>query len=187
MIRVSAPPAAPPKPFTSVPSPKEAVVRRIALGAALFAVFVSASAGTAAADPPNRFDVDASFSGVDTAICGFPIQLTGRVTGFETEFSDRSGQLRQTLSHFTEYLSLSANGQTIVADAIAVNFRSVVGPDGEVENVYLTGLVAKFTLPDGTQFLSAGRFDFAEAGVNFTLTPDVGRSGDVEAFCEALS
>jgi hypothetical protein len=162
-------------------------VRRIALGAALLAVFVSASAGTAAADPPNRFDVDASFSSVDMAICGFRIQLTGRVTGSVTEFSDQSGQLQQVLSHFTEYLTLSANGQTIVADPIAVNFRSIVGPDGEFENDYLTGLVAKFTLPDGTKFLSAGRFDFTAAGVNFTLTPDVGRSGDVEAFCEALS
>jgi hypothetical protein len=163
-------------------------VRRIALGAALLVVFVSASTGgTAAADPPNRFDVDASFSSVDTAICGFPIQLTGRVTGFVAEFSDQSGQLQQVLSHFTEYLTLSANGQTIVADPIAVNFRSIVGPDGELENDYLTGLVAKFTLPDGTRFLSAGRFDFTAAGVSFTLTPDVGRSGDVEAFCEALS
>jgi hypothetical protein len=162
-------------------------VRRIALGAALLAVFVSASAGTAAADPPNRFDVDVSFSSVDTTICGFPIQLTGRVTGFTTEFYDQSGQLQRVQSHFTEYLTLSANGQTIVADPIAVNFHSIVGPDGEFENDYLTGLVAKFTLPDGTQFVSAGRFDFAEAGVSFTLTPDVGRSGDVEAFCEALS
>ena len=162
-------------------------MRRIALGAALLVVFVSALAGTAVADPPNRFDVDAPFSGVDTAICGFPIQLTGRVTGFVTEFSDQSDQLRQVRSHFTEYLTLSANGQTIVADPIAVNFRSIVRPDGQFENDYLTGLVAKFTLPDGTRFLSAGRFDFAGAGVNFTLTPDVGRSGDVEAFCEALS
>jgi hypothetical protein len=153
----------------------------------LLAVFVSAPAGTAAADRPNRFDVDASFSGVDTAICGFPIQVTGRVTGFVTEFSDRSGQLQRVLSHFTEYLTLSADDETIVADPIAVNFRSIVGPDGEVENDYLTGLVAKFTLPDGTQFVSAGRFDFAAAGVNFTLTPDVGRSGDVDAFCAALS
>ena len=162
-------------------------MRRIALGAALLALSMSVSAGIAGADPPNRYDIDVSFSNSNTAICGFPIQLTGRATGYVMEFYDRSGQVQQVLYHLTEYLTLSANGQTVVADLIAVNFRSIVGPDGELEHDYLTGLVAKFTLPDGTKFLSAGRFDFVAAGVSFTLTPDVGRSGDVEAFCQALT
>jgi hypothetical protein len=54
------------------------------------------------------------------------------------------------------------------------------------------GGVERVLLPDGTLFWSAGRFDWlAHFGDNpeltFTLTPDHGRSGNVDAFCAALA
>jgi hypothetical protein len=64
----------------------------------------------------------------------------------------------------------------------------VLFEDGEVTNVFASGLVEQVRLPDGTLFLSARRLDFAaHPGAVFRIVPDVGRSGDLEAFCAALS
>ena len=66
-------------------------------------------------------------------------------------------------------------------------WRGVI-EDGEVTHVYASGLVERVPLPDGTVFLSAGRLDFAaHPGSEFRIVPDVGRSGNVAAFCAALA
>ncbi len=48
------------------------------------------------------------------------------------------------------------------------------------------GGIMRVPLPDGSVFWSAGRFDFLANSATFTITPDAGRSGNVEAFCAAL-
>jgi hypothetical protein len=57
-----------------------------------------------------------------------------------------------------------------------------------VTHVFASGVVEKILLPDGTFFISAGRLDFlGHPGATFVLSPDVGNSGNVDAFCAALA
>jgi hypothetical protein len=59
--------------------------------------------------------------------------------------------------------------------------------DGEVTQVYASGLVVKVPLSDETVFLSAGRLDFAASRSDFRIVSDVGRSGNVAASCATLA
>jgi len=59
---------------------------------------------------------------------------------------------------------------------------------GNITHIYADGVGEKIPLPDGTLFISAGRLDFADhPGVNFTLSPDHGHTGNLAAFIAALS
>ena len=58
---------------------------------------------------------------------------------------------------------------------------------GNLVHVYSTGVVVRMRLPDGTLFNAAGRVDSLNSTGPFTITPDVGHSGNVAAFCQALS
>jgi hypothetical protein len=85
----------------------------------------------------------------------------------------------------TEQDVFIANGRSLASEPY--NIRTVFDESGGVEHVYATGLVVRVVLPDGTKFVSAGRLDFVTRNFEFAITPDVGRSGDLDAFCAALS
>jgi hypothetical protein len=60
--------------------------------------------------------------------------------------------------------------------------------NGTFTHIFSNGLVERVPLPDGTLFVSAGRLDWINhPTASFLLTPDIGRSGNVAAFCAALS
>jgi hypothetical protein len=161
-------------------------MRRTALGATLVALCLGAFAESAAA-APQKGVWDNSFTNDPVSICPFTVYATGHQTGQVINFFDKSGALTRTQIHATEQLTLSANGRTLTAEPIHINLFVDWGPNGELEHVYLAGVVARIPLPNGTTFLSAGRLDFIARGVDFAVTPDVGRSGDVGALCAALS
>ncbi|MEE6274551.1 hypothetical protein [Georgenia wangjunii] len=143
--------------------------------------------GLAAADPPTRetFVDDAPF--VTDEMCPFEVSITGSNTGRATLFYAKSGVLRRVIIHGTEEFTYSANGKELVAEPFPYNIHLGFGPDGQLQHSYVTGLVLRVPLPDGSTFLSAGRLDFVVTGEGFAITPQVGRSGDVEALCAALS
>jgi hypothetical protein len=141
----------------------------------------------AAAVAPTREPVDFTNIVVAEDICSFPVTITATVVGTETTFYDQSGDVTRTHIHFVEQDVFSANGESLSGLPYTVNIH-VLFEDGEVTHVYSSGLVARVPLPDGTVFLSAGRLDFAaHPGAEFRIVPDVGRSGDVAAFCAALA
>ena len=122
-----------------------------------------------------------------TDICSFPVTINATFVGTETTFYDQSGEVTRIQIHNVEQDVFSANGQTLTGLPFTFNLR-VLFEDGEVTHVYASGLVERVPLPDGTVFLSAGRLDFAaHPGSDFRIVPDVGRSGDVAAFCAALA
>ena len=68
------------------------------------------------------------------------------------------------------------------------NYQFLFDSNGDLTHLYATGLVERIVLPNGTLFLSAGRVDFVDhPNETFLLTPNRGRSGNLEAFCAALS
>jgi hypothetical protein len=141
----------------------------------------------AAAVEPTRVPIDETDTFLAADICSFPVTITGTLVGTETTFFDQSGDVTRIQIHVVEQDVFTANGESLTGLPFTFNIR-VLFEDGEVTHVYASGLVERVPLPDGTVFLSAGRLDFAaHPGSDFRIVPDVGRSGDVAAFCAALA
>jgi hypothetical protein len=141
----------------------------------------------AAAVQPTRVPIDETNTIVVEDICSFPVTITATLVGTETTFYDQSGDVTRIQIHVVEQDVFSANGESLTGLPFTFNIQ-VLFEDGEVTHVYASGLVERVPLPDGTVFLSAGRLDFAaHPGSDFRIVPDVGRSGDVAAFCAALA
>lgn len=141
----------------------------------------------AAAIEPTRVPIDETNTTVVEDLCSFPVTITATVVGTETTFYDQSGAVTRIQVHAVEQDVFNANGKSLASEPYTGNVQ-VLFEDGEVTHVYATGLIARVPLPDGTVFLSAGRLDFsAHPGSDYLIVPDVGRSGDVAAFCAALA
>ena len=165
-------------------------MRRFRLLALLSLLALSATgilAHPAAAVEPTREPIDDTITSVVEDICSFPVTITATIVGTETTFYDQSGEITRLQIHVVEQDVFSANGETLIGLPFTFNLQ-VLFEDGEVTHVYASGVVERVPLPDGTVFLSAGRLDFAaHPGAEFRIVPDVGRSGDVAAFCAALA
>jgi hypothetical protein len=144
-------------------------------------------ANSAAAVRPTRMAIDETVVTVVNDLCGFPVTVTSTQVGVETTFYDQNGTVTRIQAHAVEQDVFTANGQSLTGLPYTFNVR-VLFEDGELTHVYASGLVSRVPLPDGTMFLSAGRLDFAaHPGAEFLIVPDVGRSGNVAAFCAALA
>jgi hypothetical protein len=157
----------------------------------LFSLLVLSATGLlaypAAAVEPTRVPIDQTDTFVVRDICNFPVTITATLVGTETTFYDQSGAVTRVQVHVVEQDVFTANRETLTGLPYTFNIR-VLFEDGEVTHVYASGIVARVPLPDGTVFLSAGRLDFAaHPGAEYRIVPDVGRSGDVAAFCAALA
>jgi hypothetical protein len=166
------------------------MMRRFRLLVLLSLLALSATgilAQPAAAIEPTREPIDDTITSVIDDICSFPVTITATLVGTETTFYDQSGEVTRIQDHVVEQDVFSANGESLTGLPFTFNIQ-VLFEDGEVTHVYASGLVERVPLPDGTVFLSAGRLDFvAHPGSDFRIVPDVGRSGDLAAFCAALA
>jgi hypothetical protein len=141
----------------------------------------------AAAIEPTRVPIDQTDTFEVQDICSFPVTITATIVGTETTFYDQSGEVTRIQIHVVEQDVFSTDSASLTGLPFTFNIQ-VLFEDGEVTHVYASGLVERVPLPDGTVFLSAGRLDFAaHPGSDFRIVPDVGRSGDVAAFCAALA
>jgi hypothetical protein len=141
----------------------------------------------AAAIEPTRVPIDDTVISEVTDICSFPVTITATIVGTETTFYDQNGEVTRQQIHIVEQDVFSTDDQSLTGLPFTFNLQ-VLFEDGEVTHVYASGLVERVPLPDGTVFFSAGRLDFAaHPGAEFRVVPDVGRSGDVAAFCAALA
>jgi hypothetical protein len=162
-------------------------MRNVKLCAMLTALVVATFVAPAAATPPERSPVDATnvLSAVP-GICPFPVDIVQDLTGSATTFFDANGNLTQFHLHLTEQDVFSANGRSLTSLPYTYNLRLVFDPEtGELEKFFLSGVILRVPLPSGEIFHSAGRVDLLGPGPSFVITPDVGRSGDVGAFCGA--
>jgi hypothetical protein len=148
---------------------------------------IGVTAHPAAATEPTRDHIDATIVTVVNDICSFPVTITSSYVAATTTFYDQGGAIVRTNYHVVEQDVFTANGQSLTGLPFSFNLH-VLFEDGVLTHVYSTGVVERVPLPDGTVFLSAGRLDFvAHPGAEFRIVPDVGRSGDVSAFCAALA
>jgi hypothetical protein len=158
------------------------VVFLVAVSAVIFAL-------SAVADRPTRTPFEGvTFSSVLTDVCAFPINVDSTISGFEIDYVDHTGALTRISIHQVEQDTFTANGQTLVGTPYTVNTEVLFDSNGNVTHVFGSGQFETIPLPDGSLFISAGRADFTQhPGVAFLLSPDMGNSGNLEAFCAALS
>jgi hypothetical protein len=149
------------------------------LGAAVLATY-------AAAGPPTKVSFDAPFTDTVSGICSFPLGVAGSFRGTETDFFDQSGELVRADLHVVEQDTWSANGKTLTGEPFTFNIF-VSFEDGQVTALLARGVAEKIPLPDGKLFLSAGVIDFLAQGVPISIRTDHGVTGDIDAFCAALS
>ena len=163
-------------------------MRRLLMGVATSALCLAVAAPAALGAKPEKTPIDDTFPTVTSDICPFPVEIASRVTGHQVAFTNNQGELTRLLIHAREQdVFTGPTGRTLSSVPYRFNLRVLFGADGQVEHVYATGLVLKVPLPGGKKFQSAGRLDFVTREGDFAITPDVGRSGDVAAFCAALA
>jgi hypothetical protein len=144
-------------------------------------------ANSAAATAPTRVAIDETVVTVVNDLCGFPVTVTSTQVGVETTFYDQNGTITRIQAHAVEQDVFTANGKSLTGLPYAFSVQ-VLFDDGVFTHLYASGVMSRVPLPDGTVFLSAGRVDFAaHPGAEFLIVPDVGRSGNVAAFCAALA
>ncbi len=154
----------------------------VAVGAVIFAL-------SALADRPTRIPfTDVTVSGVLTDVCAFPVNVDATISGTETDYVDQSGTVTRIFVHEVEQDTFTANGRTLMGTPFTFNVEVLFDSNGNVTHIFASGLVETIPLPDGSLFVSAGRLDFTQhPGVQFLLSPDMGHTGDLAAFCAALS
>ena len=164
-------------------------MRRFLSSVAAAVLAAAAFAQTAAAVEPIREDASFSDTVVLADVCSFPVTVEFTVSGTQTTFFDKNGNITQIKFHNVEQDVFSANGKTLVGLPYTFNVQVLFDPDsGEVTHVFASGLTSRVPLPGGDVFLTAGRVDFAtHPGASFLIQPDVGVQGNLEGVCAALS
>ncbi len=151
---------------------------------------MAATASPVIAVPPIVNTLDFVFSGTIAAsegLCPFDVDITAVGLGTERIFTDQDGNLTRISYNFVEQDTFSAHGHELVGEPFNNIQQVLFDDDGNVTHAYEVGIIERVPLPDGTVFLSAGRLDFVIHDFSFRFVPDVGHSGDVEAFCAALA
>ncbi len=121
-------------------------------------------------------------------LCAFPVTVSsvGHFRGIE--LSDKAGNYIATEWFGTEQDTFAANGKTLVSEPYTFHLAYRQTGDGVALQWFGAGPVNRIVLPDGSIFLSAGRIDFLNGDhPSFMMVPDVGKAGDMAAFCAALS
>jgi hypothetical protein len=116
-----------------------------------------------------------------TGLCPFEFTAESVIPVTITEFSDSSGNLVRIGIHATETDTFIGPGGTLTSAPYVGNYQ--LTPD----SAFVQGVVVRVPLSGGTLFISAGRTDLLAQTDNFIFSPTVGRSGDMTAFCAALS
>jgi hypothetical protein len=156
------------------------IVSIVAVSAAIFA-------SPAAADQPPKSEYTYTQSGVLTDVCSFPIGVDSIISIKETDFFDASGALTRMSWHVVEQDTFIANEKTLVGIPFNANMIWLFDSSGNVTHIYADGVAEKVPLPDGSLFISAGRFDFLDHTGEYVLSPDKGNPGNLAAFCAALA
>ena len=165
-------------------------MKRLPLSLSILAAAVVAAvfASAAGAAPPQLFQFSFTSTGTLTDVCPFDITIDSTVTGNGEDFFDQNGVLLREHDNIVEQDTFSANGKSLTGNPFTFNLEFLVDSSGNITHLYAAGVAERVPLPDGSQFISAGRIDFAAHGFpDFILAPDHGGATNLAGFCAALS
>jgi hypothetical protein len=157
-------------------------------GSVLTAGFLLSAAYSTMADAPIKFSVSFTADSVLTDVLPFPVNIHSVVSVTEILYFDQNGALTRVYNHQTEQDTFTANGKTLVGLPFTFNNDLLFDSNGNLIHNYFDGGVEKIPLPDGTLFISAGRFDFLDhPDATFIISADEGNPGNLAALTAALS
>jgi hypothetical protein len=158
-----------------------------ALMFALCAIGFSAQA--ALADQPIKYELPPfTVPSTLTDVCSFPIDVNSTIAVDGTDFYDhQGGALIRSLFHIDAQDTISANGKTLVGDPFTYNIDVLYDSNLNITGFYVDGVAEKLLLPDGSQFITAGRADLSDTPFATYLSPDHGNPGDIAGLCAALA
>jgi len=162
-------------------------VARLIAVAVVVALSTAFFASPAMADPPAKGEGTMTMQTVLTDICPFTFVVDSTIQYSELKFFDRSGSLIRIYQHTVEQDVFKANDKTLTSVPYTFNIEFLFDSSGNLIHMWFAGAGVKIPLPDGTQFVSAGRFDILKHPEGFVLSPDKGNPGNVAALCAALS
>ncbi len=146
------------------------------------------SASIALAMPPVNEYFPYSATVELTDVCAFPITVDVVLDVHSITFFDNNGIVTRINSSVREQDTFIANGTTLVGNPFTYEKTVTFDSNGNYASFYYSGLVEIISLPDGSLFISAGRIDrLDQLDTALILTPDMGHSGDIDAFCAALA
>jgi hypothetical protein len=123
-----------------------------------------------------------------SGVCAFDITLHPTVQVTEIDYVNGSGDLTRVYIHGTEQDTFTGTGGSLTTAPYSYNLELRFDSSGAFTAFFASGLVLRVQLPDGSWFVSAGRINvLAHPGITFSATPDFGHSGNLAAFCAALS
>jgi hypothetical protein len=159
---------------------RTATIVTVVAGALLAAQTARASGPTVSG---GSFDVASTV----TTICPFPVAQTGHITYTERDYRDADGRVTRAILHVAEQDTFSAHGVTLVTDLYHYTLFQSFDAQGNFTDFHGVGVVARIRLPGGGLFLSAGKLSLLPDPNKFFFTPDIGRSGDIAAFCASFT
>ncbi len=163
------------------------LVARLIAVAVVVALSTTFFASPAAADQPTKSEGTMVMHSDLTDVCPFTVGVESSIQYSELKFFDRSGSLIRLYQHTVEQDVFTANNKTLTSVPYTFNIEFLFDSSGNLVHMWFDGAGAKIPLPDGTQFVSAGRFDMLKHPEGFVLSPDKGNPGNVAALCAALS
>jgi hypothetical protein len=140
-------------------------------------------APAAVADPPVRVPVTQTSTVVVTDLCAFPITQEPTVTFDEVFFTGTD----RAFAHVVEQDVFSANGKSLTSSPYAFNVQATVDSNGNITAVQVNGIVVKVPLPDGSLFITSGRYVRENPTGAPVFFPDKGGTVNLAGFCSALA
>jgi hypothetical protein len=166
-------------------------ISRRALGRTATVVTIVAgalfAAQTARASGPTVSGGSFDVASTVTTICPFPVAQAGHITYTERDYADSAGRLSRAILNVAEQDTFSANGVSVTTDLYHYTLFQSFDAQGNFTDFHGSGVIARIDLPGGGLFLSAGKLSLLPDPNKFFFTPDVGRSGDVTAFCDSFT
>ena len=160
----------------------------LAFGSVLTAGLLLAATSPVRADTPTKVSVTFTSDTVLTDVLPFPVNIHSVVKATEIFYTDENGAITRIYAHQDEQDTFTANGKTLVGLPFTFNIEVILDSNGNVIHQYSDGGVEKIPLPDGTLYISAGRFDFNDhPGATFIISADEGNPGNLAALTAALS
>jgi hypothetical protein len=163
-------------------------MRKLALMLLLPTIASLALVATAAAEKPITVETKSPHTAT-LDVCGFEIAVSWLQSGPQTFYYDeKTGELKKIIYHVTEQDTFTneLNGKSITGEPYSYTFHvTFPGTAGDPPSVYATGQVERLTIPGVTVFHSAGRINWSPGAhpEDFLIVPDMGVSGDIDAFC----
>jgi hypothetical protein len=123
-----------------------------------------------------------------SGVCAFDFTIHSTLQTTEVDYFNGSGVLTRMYFHTTEQDTFTGPGGSLTTSPYTYNLEARFNSAGDYTGFVASGVILRTTLPDGSLFLSAGRINvLAHPGIQFSLVPDFGHSGNLDAFCAALA